>query len=149
MTSTKLLHNNYTILRMELFIRILLCLFLFLFAFSPMLEANAKYSRTKMPPKLTDHNIFEERKTSGGAYGPLVFEANVRKLMLPDVELESRLEQCALINRRGFPCETHYATTKDGFILTMFRIPPLTPTSKLPVLLQHGVFDWCENPLLM
>lgn len=135
------MQNNYTIGIMELYTRISICLVI---ASISLLEANAKYTRTKMPPELTDHNIFEERKASGGADGSLVFEANVRKLMLPDVELESRLEQCALINRRGFPCETHYATTKDGFILTLFRIPPLTRTSKLPVLLQHGVFDWCE-----
>ena len=74
-----------------------------------------------------------------------VKETNVQNIMFPDVELESRLDQCALINRRGFPCETHHAITTDGFILTVFRIPPSEPSSKLPILLQHGIFDWCDN----
>ena len=74
-----------------------------------------------------------------------VKETNVQNIMPPDVELESRLDQCALINRRGFPCETHYAITTDGFILTVFRIPPAKPTSNLPILLMHGVFDWYDK----
>lgn len=31
--------------------------------------------------------------------------------------------QTQLITSKGYPCENHYATTEDGFILNMQRIP--------------------------
>ncbi|KAF2901737.1 hypothetical protein ILUMI_04465 [Ignelater luminosus] len=47
-----------------------------------------------------------------------------------------------IIKRWGYPVETHYVTTEDGYILTLFRIPygkksTLKQPGK-PVLLQHG-----------
>lgn len=50
--------------------------------------------------------------------------------------------QPEIIKRWGYPVETHYVTTEDGYILTLFRIPygkksALKQPGK-PVLLQHG-----------
>ena len=55
-----------------------------------------------------------------------------------------------MIEREGYPCETHTVTTPDGYVLEMHRIPwgresPPGPT-KTPILLQHGLLcssaDW-------
>lgn len=60
-----------------------------------------------------------------------------------------------LITRAGYPCENHYVTTEDGFVLNMQRIPhgrqEPNPKQKRPVvLLQHGLLDsactWVLNP---
>jgi len=40
---------------------------------------------------------------------------------------------------RGYPSETHYVTTEDGYIIELHRIPALKANQK-PVYLQHGVF---------
>lgn len=52
-----------------------------------------------------------------------------------------------LVKKRGFDIETHYVTTSDGYILTVFRIPG--PKGAAPVLLQHGLLDssytWIAN----
>ncbi|KAG1327186.1 triacylglycerol lipase 2-like [Cocos nucifera] len=54
----------------------------------------------------------------------------------------------------GYECEEHHVTTKDGYILSIQRIPngrsATTPRArKTPVLLQHGVFmdgiSWLLN----
>ena len=52
-----------------------------------------------------------------------------------------------LIESRGFLSEEHDITTKDGYILTCFRIVnPDNSSKKRPVILQHGLFsssrDW-------
>ncbi|EFA85978.1 carboxylic ester hydrolase [Heterostelium album PN500] len=51
-----------------------------------------------------------------------------------------------IVNAHGYPCENHFVTTVDGYILQVFRIrngrsnaSPTTP--KQPVLLQHGLLD--------
>lgn len=68
------------------------------------------------------------------------------------------LDMVGLVTKRGFPIETHYVTTSDGYILTMFRIPhnnkgphaegKSAPLGS-PVLLQHGLLDssytWINN----
>eukprot|EP00339_Tiarina_fusa_P023334 CAMPEP_0117053532 /NCGR_PEP_ID=MMETSP0472-20121206/37029_1 /TAXON_ID=693140 ORGANISM="Tiarina fusus, Strain LIS" /NCGR_SAMPLE_ID=MMETSP0472 /ASSEMBLY_ACC=CAM_ASM_000603 /LENGTH=364 /DNA_ID=CAMNT_0004768629 /DNA_START=113 /DNA_END=1207 /DNA_ORIENTATION=+ len=47
---------------------------------------------------------------------------------------------CEIIQAKGYPCEEHFATTPDGYILGMFRMPqPSKPGP--PVLLQHGLLD--------
>ncbi|XP_021851932.1 triacylglycerol lipase 2 isoform X1 [Spinacia oleracea] len=60
-----------------------------------------------------------------------------------------------LVESRGYVCEEHTVTTKDGYILSLQRIPTgLTnytlEDSKPPVLLQHGVLmdgvTWLLNP---
>lgn len=47
-----------------------------------------------------------------------------------------------MILRNGYPLETHYATTEDGYILTVFRIPygkrDTEKKIRKPVFLQHG-----------
>lgn len=52
-----------------------------------------------------------------------------------------------LIESRGFLAEVHEIVTKDGYILTCFRIVnPGVSSAKRPVILQHGLFsssrDW-------
>lgn len=52
---------------------------------------------------------------------------------------------CGLIEAQGFTCEQHQATTDDGYILDMFRIPGKGES----ILLQHGLVDssftWVVN----
>ncbi|KAJ4459270.1 putative Lysosomal acid lipase/cholesteryl ester hydrolase [Paratrimastix pyriformis] len=45
-----------------------------------------------------------------------------------------------MIEARGFRTEIHQVLTDDGFILTMFRIPPRSPGAPV-AFLQHGVMD--------
>ena len=76
--------------------------------------------------------------------------------MESDVELESRLSLCELVERRGYSCVPHRVVTSDGYILTVFRIGPSdflqasnTNRSREPVLLMHGLLDsaatWVNN----
>ena len=58
----------------------------------------------------------------------------------------------AIVSDKGYTIETHYVTTPDGYILTMFRIPHgknSTTVGGYPVLLQHGLLDssytWVNN----
>ncbi|KAF2887720.1 hypothetical protein ILUMI_18453, partial [Ignelater luminosus] len=51
-----------------------------------------------------------------------------------------------IIKRRGYPVEIHNATTEDGYIITIFRIPhgkkkssTLKEQPRQPVFLLHGV----------
>jgi hypothetical protein len=48
-----------------------------------------------------------------------------------------------IVESWGYPCEEHHAQTPDGYILTLFRIPPKSSGSlnRPPVLLQHGLLD--------
>jgi len=60
----------------------------------------------------------------------------------PDV----RLNLTQIVQRKGYVCETHHATTKDGYILTLFRLPyarhqTSSGSPRPPVLLQHGLLD--------
>jgi len=62
-----------------------------------------------------------------------------------------------IVQTRGYEIESHYATTPDGYILNMFRIPngknantkQDNMQSKSPVILQHGLLDssftWVNN----
>ncbi|ODN01621.1 Lipase 3 [Orchesella cincta] len=60
----------------------------------------------------------------------------------------------ALCSKQGYPFETHYVQTEDGYILEMHRIPhgkysSARNVSKYPVIVQHGNFqsstDWLVN----
>jgi len=48
-----------------------------------------------------------------------------------------------MIRRAGYPAEAHIIETKDGYLLTLHRIPG---KGQRPVLLQHGLLcssaDW-------
>lgn len=63
------------------------------------------------------------------------------------------LTMTELVQKRGYTINTHYVTTADGYILTIFNIPEgkenKTTTKKPVVLLQHGLFDssytWINN----
>ena len=123
----------------------LLCLACDLFSLFEARTLHFNRHHSKFPRLLDIEGVATEGVSGDEKWESAVEETNVQNIMSPDVELESRLDQCALINRRGFPCETHYAITTDGFILMVFRIPPAEPSSNLPILLQHGVFDWYDK----
>ncbi|KAL6417526.1 hypothetical protein ACFW04_007353 [Cataglyphis niger] len=48
-----------------------------------------------------------------------------------------------MIKREGYPAETHVIMTKDGYLLTLHRIPG--GNNSLPVLLQHGFLGSSSN----
>ena len=61
------------------------------------------------------------------------------------IDPDSNRTMCEIVMAKGYPCEEHWATTSDGYILGMFRMPQKGP----PVLLQHGLLDssftWVMN----
>jgi pimeloyl-ACP methyl ester carboxylesterase len=65
----------------------------------------------------------------------------------PDVGLDMP----EIITTRGYPVEVHHAVTKDGYVLTLFRIPHNRQSNTVgsPVILQHGLLDssytWVSN----
>ena len=68
----------------------------------------------------------------------------------PDVGLD--MEQ--IVTTRGYPIESYFVETSDGYILKMFRIPvgkgeSRTETIRPVVILQHGLLDcsftWVNN----
>ena len=66
-----------------------------------------------------------------------------------DPDCDNNITQ--IIQSKGYPCEEHKVTTKDGYILGVFRIPHgrTSSTQGRPVLLQHGLLDasvtWVMN----
>ena len=74
----------------------------------------------------------------------------VRNKIIADLQLKSHL-QPELIRSEGYPAETYYATTDDGYILALHRIPHGKTNGnediKRPVIfVQHGILassaDW-------
>eukprot|EP00058_Branchiostoma_floridae_P024848 XP_002610338.1 hypothetical protein BRAFLDRAFT_72470 [Branchiostoma floridae] len=70
------------------------------------------------------------------------------------VDPEEKMNATQLITSKGYPCEDHYVTTDDGFILNMQRIPHGlgngNNTAPRPIVfLQHGLLgsstQWIEN----
>src|SRR2546427_221747 len=64
-------------------------------------------------------------------------QKNIPKI---DPDYNKPLEQ--IVTSRGYPLETHYVTTKDGYILKLFRIPGKknsTEVNSKPCLLMHGL----------
>jgi pimeloyl-ACP methyl ester carboxylesterase len=55
---------------------------------------------------------------------------------------------CDQVIALGYPCQSHYVPTSDGFILNVIRIPPKL-SGAYPVYLQHGLLDsavtWVAN----
>jgi len=64
---------------------------------------------------------------------------------LHPVDADANRTMCEIITSKGYPCEEHYVTTQDGYILGVFRMPNKGP----PVFLQHGLedssFTWVLN----
>ncbi|XP_078580642.1 gastric triacylglycerol lipase-like [Branchiostoma floridae x Branchiostoma japonicum] len=65
---------------------------------------------------------------------------------------EETMNVTQIITSKGYPCEDHYVTTDDGFILNMQRIPHGLGNGNTPrpiVFLQHGLLGssamWIEN----
>ncbi|KAL3875546.1 hypothetical protein ACJMK2_033487 [Sinanodonta woodiana] len=62
-----------------------------------------------------------------------------------EVDPEVSMNATQLITSKGYPCENHYVTTEDGFILNLQRIPHgkkntvTGKTTKPVVLVQHGL----------
>jgi len=56
------------------------------------------------------------------------------------IDPDANRTMCEIIQAKGYPCEEHYATTPDGYILGMFRMPQPNNVGP-PVLLQHGLLD--------
>jgi len=57
---------------------------------------------------------------------------------------EASMDTAGVIKHFGYPCEKHQVTTRDGYILTLFRIPygKTNVTRKsTPVFMQHGLLD--------
>jgi pimeloyl-ACP methyl ester carboxylesterase len=81
----------------------------------------------------------------------LLFPVTVSQVYKHDPDCDYNITQ--IIKTKGYPCEEHKVTTKDGYILGVFRIPyGRNSTSSLPgrpVLLQHGLLDaattWVMN----
>ncbi|XP_035668788.1 gastric triacylglycerol lipase-like isoform X2 [Branchiostoma floridae] len=63
---------------------------------------------------------------------------------------EEDMTPTQLITSKGYPCEDHYVTTDDGFILNMQRIPhgrnaPDSTETRPVVFLQHGLLGASTN----
>lgn len=43
-----------------------------------------------------------------------------------------------MVKRHGYSVETYSVTTKDGYILKLFRILPKISKNKSPIFIQHG-----------
>ncbi|PKA57952.1 Triacylglycerol lipase 2 [Apostasia shenzhenica] len=76
-----------------------------------------------------------------------IFKANATNQTVAFAhDLSSDVGTCqSRIKIFGYPCEDHTVTTKDGYILSLQRIPGGRPGSassgnKIPILLQHGLF---------
>ncbi|KAL5475602.1 hypothetical protein EMCRGX_G025434 [Ephydatia muelleri] len=70
----------------------------------------------------------------------------------PRIDPEANYDVIQLITSKGYPAEQHYATTPDGYILGLQRIPygrGQTPGPRPVVFLQHGLLcsaaDWVVN----
>lgn len=54
-----------------------------------------------------------------------------------------------IVTKNGFKVEEHAVTTKDGYILTVFRIPGAlgepTKAGRPPVFFQHGLLDSADG----
>ena len=73
------------------------------------------------------------------ATGYLGFSAYIRKAKLPSVCFQSFEETCL---RAGYQVQTHFVTTRDGYILRLFRVQKpgsAMQTGKPPVLMVHGL----------
>lgn len=66
------------------------------------------------------------------------------KSLRDNVDPEVFMNASQLITSKGLPCEEYTATSSDGYILGMQRIPRDTP-NRYPVLLMHGLLGSSDN----
>ena len=97
---------------------------------------------------LTDNHLVIDDDDDDGNAKPERGRVGLGANSIPeDVDRDSRLQVCSIAKLRGYPCETHYTVTADGFILTVFRIPhgragpSNSARTRLPVLMHHGLMD--------
>jgi pimeloyl-ACP methyl ester carboxylesterase len=57
----------------------------------------------------------------------------------PNGNPDAKRDMVELVESRGYAIEKHFATTNDGYILGMFRMPPSGKPNGKAVLLQHGL----------
>ena len=65
-------------------------------------------------------------------------EPNLYEPSRTPIDADANRTMCEIIQSKGYPCQEYYATTEDGYILGMFRMPQ---PNGAPVLLQHGLLD--------
>ncbi|KAF5289954.1 hypothetical protein FQR65_LT11701 [Abscondita terminalis] len=67
---------------------------------------------------------------------------------VPNLVFTLSMFQPEIVKRQGYPIESHYITTKDGYTLTIFRIPHgkagKSKNNKKPVFVQHGFGSNCR-----
>jgi len=86
--------------------------------------------------------------TFGQELHPDIGSNTVSSLEFHLIEFFSNLQifKPAMIERRGYPVETHFVTTTDGYILQMHRIPQ---PGKPVVYLMHGSLASSADWILM
>ncbi|XP_034668005.1 uncharacterized protein LOC117901386 isoform X2 [Drosophila subobscura] len=62
----------------------------------------------------------------------------IRHFTEADIEIDAKLKTVELIKKYGFPVETHFVTTEDGYKLCLHRMP--RPGAQ-PILLVHGLMS--------
>ncbi|XP_034129034.1 uncharacterized protein LOC117584314 isoform X3 [Drosophila guanche] len=62
----------------------------------------------------------------------------IRQFTEADIEIDGKLKTVELIKKYGFPVETHFVTTEDGYKLCLHRMP--RPGAQ-PILLVHGLMS--------
>jgi pimeloyl-ACP methyl ester carboxylesterase len=90
---------------------------------------------------------------------PEIFDSSLQVFTFADTDPDVHKTVVDMVVARGFPIETHSATTEDGYILQLYRIPHgreehatnLHSTGQLKptVLIMHGLlgsaFDFVNN----
>ncbi|XP_045474750.1 lipase 1-like [Harmonia axyridis] len=67
---------------------------------------------------------------------------------IPEAHPDSLLSITELLEKNGFPAESHDVVTQDGYILTIYRVPHGRGGSGVnskPILMMHGLFGMAEN----
>lgn len=52
-----------------------------------------------------------------------------------------------MIHKENYPAERHTVQTKDGYLLTVYRIPAMNsqPNNRKVILLMHGMYNRLSN----